>query len=147
MHNSASVLESDTLLWDFDVQTDHLTSARRPDLQNCGTNYSGWSLNKTEGKWKEVQVPVPCLGIEKTVEHDGDNYINRDWCFWFSHQKITKGTERLGNKRTSEDHPNYYIIENDQNTEKSPGDLRKLPVTQTPVKDHQLKLMWKTLKE
>ena len=30
---------------------------------------------------------------------------------------------------------------NDQNTEKSPGDLRELAVTQTPVKNHQLKLM------
>ena len=39
-------------------------------------------------------------------------------------------------------HPNYNIIENSQNTEKSSGDLRRLgTVTQTPVKDHQLKLM------
>ena len=29
----------------------------------------------------------------------------------------------------SRDHPNYYIIENGQNTEKSPGDLRRLAVT------------------
>ena len=29
--------------------------------------------------------------------------------------------------------------------EKSPGDLRRLAVTQTPVKDHQLTLMWTTL--
>ena len=41
----------------------------------------------------------------------------------------------------SEDLPNYYIIENGQNTEKSPGDLRRRAVTQTPVKDHQLTLM------
>ena len=34
MHNKASVLENDThnLLWDFDIHTDHLISARRPDL-------------------------------------------------------------------------------------------------------------------
>ena len=34
MHNPAPVLEDDTrkLLWDFDLQTDHLNSARRPDL-------------------------------------------------------------------------------------------------------------------
>ena len=33
MHNPA-VLENDThkLLWDFDIHTDHLISARRPDL-------------------------------------------------------------------------------------------------------------------
>ena len=39
------------------------------------------------------------------------------------------------------------ITKNGQNTEKSPGDLRRLAVTQTPVKNHQLKLMWKTLRE
>ena len=34
MHHPAPVLENDThkLLWDFDLQTDHLISARRPDL-------------------------------------------------------------------------------------------------------------------
>ena len=34
MHNLVSVLENDThkLLWDFDIQTDYLVSARRPDL-------------------------------------------------------------------------------------------------------------------
>ena len=47
---------------------------------------------------------------------------------------------RLGNKRTSGDHPNYSIIKNGQNTEKSPGDLRKLVVTHTPT------LLWKTQK-
>ena len=46
---------------------------------------------------------------------------------------------------TSGHHPNYSIIENDQNTEKSPGDLRILAITQTTVKDNQLKLMWKTV--
>ena len=56
-------------------------------------------------------------------------------------------TGGLGNKRTSGDYPNYSIIENGQNTEKSPGDLRRLAVTQTPVKNHQLTLMRKTLEE
>ena len=32
----------------------------------------------------------------------------------------------------SGDHPSYNIIENRQNTEKSPGDLRRLAVAQTP---------------
>ena len=44
-------------------------------------------------------------------------------------------------RRTSEDHPNDSIIENGQNTKKSPGDLRRLAVTQTPVKNHRLTLM------
>ena len=32
------------------------------------------------------------------------------------------------------------------NTEKSPGDLRRLIVTQTPVENYQLILVWKFLK-
>ena len=34
MHNPESVLENDKneLLWDFDIQTDHLISTRRPYL-------------------------------------------------------------------------------------------------------------------
>ena len=34
MHNPAPALEKDTnkLIWDFDMQTDHLISARKPDL-------------------------------------------------------------------------------------------------------------------
>ena len=61
-----SVLEIDThtLLSDFDIQTDHLISARRPDfiiinkkkkkkdnLQNCGLCCPGWLQNKIERKW------------------------------------------------------------------------------------------------
>ena len=46
-----------------------------------------------------------------------------------------------GSWRTSGDHPNYYIIEKSQNTEKSPVDLRRPAVPETPVKDHQLTLM------
>ena len=71
------------------------------------------------------------------MEHAGDNYINCNWCFWYSNLRITKGTGGRGNKRTSGNHPNYSFIENGQNTEKSPGDLRRLAVTQTPVEDHQ----------
>ena len=50
---------------------------------------------------------------------------------------VTKGLLKgLGRWKTSGDHPNCSIVENSQNTEKSPGDLRRLAVTQTPVKDH-----------
>ena len=72
------------------------------------------------------------------VTHESDNYINYDW--------IIKGTGGLGNKRTSGDHPNSYIIENGQNTEKSPGDLRRPAVTQTSMKNHLLTLRWTTHK-
>ena len=59
MHNPAAVLENDRhkLLWDFDIQTDHLISARRPyliviskkkkNLQNCQFCCPSWPQNKT----------------------------------------------------------------------------------------------------
>ena len=65
MNNPASVLENDTykLRWDFDIKTDHLISARKPNLieitkekenmQNCWLCCPGWPQNKTERKWKE----------------------------------------------------------------------------------------------
>ena len=56
------------------------------------------------------------------------------------------GDWRTGNKRTSGDHPNYNIVEIDQNTEMSPGDLRRFAVTKTPVENHQIMLVLKTLK-
>ena len=45
------------------------------------------------------------------------------------------------------DHPDYSIIEISQNTEKSNGDLKRLAISQTPVKDHEQTLVWKTHKE
>ena len=56
-------------------------------------------------------------------------------------KRLKKGTEGLGGKRTSGDHPNYCIIKIGQNTEISPGDLRRLAVTQTLVKDYQQTFM------
>ena len=55
-----------------------------------------------------------------------------------AHQRNNKENGGLEKKRTSGDHPNYCIIEIGQNTEKSPGDLRRHVATQTLVKDHQL---------
>ena len=44
-------------------------------------------------------------------------------------KRLLKGLEDLKDG----DHPNYSIVDNSQNTEKSPGDLRRLAVTQTPA--------------
>ena len=49
---------------------------------------------------------------------------------------MIKGTGGLGGWRTNGDHSKYNIVENRQNTEMSPGDLKRLAVTQPPVKDH-----------
>ena len=74
------------------------------------------------------------------MEHKGNDYTNCDWCFRYNYKRIIQNTGGLGNRRTSRDHRNYTIVDYSENTEKSTGDLRRL-VTQTPVKEHQLKLM------
>ena len=100
----------------------------------------------TEWKWKKAKRMTSAWALlvkwKKTMQHDSDCYTNCNWCSWYSHQKIGKKIRRLENKRASGDHPNYTIVENSQNTERIPRDLSRL-VTQIPVKDHQLKLIWK----
>ena len=58
---------------------------------------------------------------------------------------ILKDSKKWRCPRRYNQQANYSIIENGQNTKKSPGYLGRLAVTQNHVKDHQLKLMWKTL--
>ena len=41
----------------------------------------------------------------------------------------------------SGDHPNNSIVEIDQNTKQSPGDLWRLAVIQTPAENNQLALV------
>ena len=62
-------------------------------------------------------------------------------------QRIGKGARRDSNRREKRDHPNYSTVEIGQNTEKSSWDLRRLAVAQTPVKDTQFRLVWKTGKK
>ena len=42
------------------------------------------------------------------MEHDDDNYNNRDWCFLYSHQRIDTSNGGLGNKRTSGKGSEYW---------------------------------------
>ena len=74
------------------------------------------------------------------MEHEGDVDTNCGWYTLDNPLTIAKGARRLGNRRTSRDHPGYMIIKIVQNTEKSPGDLMRLAVTQTPIRNHQLTL-------
>ena len=68
MHNPATVLEnySHKLLWDFNIQTDHLIPTRWPDLiiinkqkenlQNCWLCCPGGPQDKSEGMWKYKRI-------------------------------------------------------------------------------------------
>ena len=104
------------------------------------------------GKLKEYEKKDKYIDLDgelknKTVEHVKDNYTNCNLCFWYSHQKIGTKAEGLGNIGTAGEWPIYSIVEIGLNTEKSPGDLRRLAVTETLLENHQLTLMWTTLKE
>ena len=74
------------------------------------------------------------------MERKGDSDFSCSWCTWNDAQRISKGTGRLRNQRTRRDHPDNSITKIGQNTEKSPGDLRKL-VIQTPEKNEQQTLV------
>ena len=99
MHNPAPVLENNThkLLWDFDIHTDHLISARRPDL--IIINKKKKKKKKKEITSKIVDFAVPAehriklkecekkdkyldlaRELKKTVEYASDNYTNYNGC-------------------------------------------------------------------
>ena len=128
---------------------DHLILARRPDLI---------IINKKKRNCKIVDFAVPADHKIKLKEREKkDKYLNlarelkklRNMKVTIipividAFGTVTKGL--LRDKRTwklaDEWRPNYSIIENGQNTEKSPGDLRRLAATQTSVKDYQQTLM------
>ena len=109
---------------------------KKKKLPNSEFSHFGEPQGKTEGKRKQRLVPGDkYLKTKDTMKHDGD--INSNWRTRFSHWRIDTGTGRLGNERTSGDHPIYSIVDIGWNIKKSPGYLRKLAVTQTPVKKKQ----------
>ena len=63
------------------------------------------------------------------MEHESDGDAKCNLCASYSHQKIGQGTGRIGNNHSSGDHSNDSIVKIGKNTEKSPGDLRKLADT------------------
>ena len=89
MHKLESILENKTrnILRDFEIQTDHLISARRPDLeminktekenlQNSGFCLSGRPKNENQRKPKKRRVLEVCQKTKKVVEHEDDNDNN-----------------------------------------------------------------------
>ena len=96
MQNPTPVLENNTqkLLWDVDMHTDPQSRSEETDLI---------IINKKKKRiCKIVDFAVPAdhriklkeyaRELKKTVYHEGDNYTNCDWSFWYSNLRITKGT-------------------------------------------------------
>ena len=101
------------------------------------------SQSKNQRKWKERQILWP---FQRAGEHAGDGDTNSNRRTRNSHKRLGKGTGGVRNWRTSRDYVNYMMFEIGRNTEKSPGDLWKLVVTETSLKDHELTLVWGTCK-
>ena len=156
MHNPAPALENDThkLLWDFNIQTDYLIPARRPDLI---------IINKKKRICKTVDFAAPAdhrINLKECEKKDKyldlAKELKKLWnmkvtnvpivigAFDIITKGLLKGLEDLEVGGTGRDYPNDSIAENGQNPEMSPGDLKRLAVTQTPVKNHPLAPMWKT---
>ena len=73
MHNPAPVLENDThkLLWDFNIQTDHIIPARKPDLI---------IINKKKKICKIVDFAVPAdhrINLKESEKED--KYLDLAW--------------------------------------------------------------------
>ena len=102
MHNPATVLENAThkLQWDFNIQTDHLISARRPDLIIINNNNNN---NKKKRTCKIVDFAVPAdhrIKLKECEKKDKYPHLARElkkllntqvtitpncnWCVWNS---------------------------------------------------------------
>ena len=57
---------------------------------------------------------------------------------WTVSKSFERGLAELKIRGRIGDNPNYCIVSVSQNTEKSPGDQKRLAITQDPVKYHQL---------
>ena len=75
------------------------------------------------------------------MEHESDGYTNKNCCSWYRHQRIVTRTGGCEDKGNREDHLNYSVIKIGQNPKKSLGVLRRLAVTQTPLRNHWLMLV------
>ena len=72
MHNPEFALENEThkLLWDFEIQADHLISAIRPDLVINNSNN-----NNKKRTFRIVDFTVP---VDRRVKSkQSDKYLNR----------------------------------------------------------------------
>ena len=111
---------------DFDVPADHWLK-----LKECKKRDKYLDLSRELKKLWDMKVTIIPIVIGALS----------------SYQMIGTMTGGLGNNGTGGDCTNYSIVAFGLNTEKSPADLRRLAVTQTLVENHQLTLMWKTVKE
>ena len=72
------------------------------------------------------------------MEHVDDGDTNCNLFTWNDPRRLEKGARGDESWRTSRNYPNYSIVKISQITEKNPGELKRLTVTQNLAKYHQL---------
>ena len=141
MHNPESVLENETheALLNFETQTDHLISARRPDLVIL--NKKKWTCRIVDFEL-QADHRLKFLKTEKRDEYlDIAWELKKQWNMQVTvmpivvralgtiPEELVKVLEDLETRGQIKDHQDYRITKIGQNTEKSPGDWRGLAVT------------------
>ena len=105
---------------DFTVLADHRVKIKESEKRDKYLDFTR-ELEKKSMDMKVTVIPI-VVGALGTI-----------------HKGLVKELENLEIRH-------YSIFKIGWNTEKSPEDFRRLAVTQTPVWNHQLMSVWKTLK-
>ena len=92
---------------------------------------------KTKESEKENKYFDLARDLKKAIEHDGVGDTKCKCCALNNPKGLVKGMEDLEIRQVE----TISIIKYGQNTEPSPGELRRLAVIQTPAKDLQLALV------
>ena len=108
--------------WNSEIQTVHSIPSRIPDLviiktdnlSYCELCRSGGPQRENQRKQKERQVLILCRRTKKVVEHEGNDDNNCKWRTW---NGPDKEAGRVGNRKTSRDHPNCSIVDIGQNAD------------------------------
>ena len=79
--------------------------------------------------------------LKKNVDRAGDDDTYCSWYTWNGPHKSEKESGTDGDQRKNLENPDYGITEIGQNTEKSPGDLKRYAVTHSLLKADQLTLV------
>ena len=154
MHKTESILQNEThkILWDFEIQTDHQIPAWSVKQKEKNLPFNGFCSSsgpQRENKRKQKKIDKYLYIVRELKKL-------KNMRGWWYHLHLVR-LERFRNvwegswrNKKSEDELGPSILEYcwiGHNTEKNPGDLRRLAVTRTPEKNYQIILIWKIHQE
>ena len=100
----------------FEIRTDHVILAKRPDLLLLNTKKITCHLLNVavpadhNMKIKDGKILGSCQRAETTVEYEGNDETNCSWCPWNGSQRPGKETRGTGGQRTTRDQPHHYTF-------------------------------------